>query len=535
MKGSMYWPRLAQNPYWWPEYERGSVTDADIRTDLQQMKRELGINTVRVFLFYDNAYRAWGQLGFTDGRGTFNDARLATVGRFIDLAASEGLDVMPTFFMEMETQANGGFDWNTLESNYAHHEAYAVWLARMLATKPNVRGVNLKNEPDGFGAWGDPAVASRILTWLSKLRGAIKQTAPNLGVYVNSAAFDNTYKIFGDAPAGAQSIYDVSDAAMFNSYLWADNGFWPHAVPANIYKYIVDRNTARKPVVLSELGWPTRPDDSGMITENGQWDYPVGTRPTTPSTPEMQKRAVEESIYWAEKYGFDGVIAWAAFDHGPTAYKNPFGLISATATPNPAAAAFAQAFTGAYGSAGEAPVSLTDGVSTLGLINGIHGTTPLPAGVNLEKGGTYTSQPLPYKSPVTLSVKFRQPAAPQNDGVALGLACMTGTKNIQLRREEWTRVWRVFVNNTEVARTKPDAGLGTASATLGMRVANRAVTFTLNGTALTFHNVKNGSTYTVSLTNAENAAQWRLTGAASTAAVELLEARALGSARATFR
>ncbi|MFD1733785.1 hypothetical protein ACFSC4_25365 [Deinococcus malanensis] len=275
----------------------------------------------------------------------------------------------------METADNGGFDWTTLETNYAYHEAYARWIVRLLAGKSNVRGLNLKNEPDGFGAWADPDVAGRILTWMSRLKQAIKAEAPRLGVYVNSAAFDNTFKRFEGAPVGHQSIYDVSDALFFNSYLWADNGFWPYAVPATIYRYISDHNIARKPMVLSELGWPSYNDDSGMIVPGMQWDLPLGLRPTTPSTPEMQKRAVEESVYWAEKYGFSGLIAWAAYDHLPGAYRNPFGLIDGYGQASAAASVFAQAFTKQYSRLGEAPVSLVDGQVTGGKINGLDGTT----------------------------------------------------------------------------------------------------------------------------------------------------------------
>ncbi|WP_189011425.1 hypothetical protein [Deinococcus malanensis] len=495
------------------------------------MKRELNINTVRVFLFYDHEYRAWGQLGFTDGKGTFNDARLQTVSRFIDLAGAEGLDVVPTLFMEMETLEHGGFDWTTLETNYGYHEAYARWVTRMLAAKANVHGVNLKNEPDGFGAWADPEVAGRILTWMGRLKQVIKDEAPHLGVYVNSAAFDNTFKKFEGAPVGHQSIYDLSDALFFNSYLWADNGFWPYAVPATIYRYISDHNIARKPMVLSELGWPSYNDDSGMIVPGMQWDLPLGLRPTTPSTPEMQKRAVEESVYWAEKYGFSGLIAWAAYDHVPGAYRNPFGLIDGSGRASAAAAVFAQAFTNQYSSQGEAPVSLVDGQVTDGKINGLNGTTPLPAGVNLDAGGSYASQPLRYANPVSLAVKFRQPRTPTHDGVAVGItSAATTPKVIQLRREEHTKVWRLFINNSETARSRPDAGLGTAPVHVRIELANRAVTFQVNGSALTLYSVKNGGRYSLTLTAGEVTAQWRLTAAASTAAVELLEARAHGTA-----
>ncbi|PYE49911.1 hypothetical protein [Deinococcus yavapaiensis] len=534
LKGSMYWPRKAVNPMWWPEFEDGRLTESDIRADLQQMKRDLGINTVRVFLFYDVEYRNLGTLGFTDGQGHFNDARLATVGRFIDIAASEGLDVLPTLFMEEETNEHGGFNWDTLESNYPYHEAYTRWLVRLLRTKPNVRGVNLKNEPDGFGAWADATTATRILTWMGKLKAAIRQEAPDLQVYVNSAAFDNTFKSFPDAPEGSRSIYELSDALTFNSYLWADNGFWPYAVPATIFRYIQDNNTQRKPVVLSELGWPARDDDNGMIVPNVQWNLPVGTRPSTPSTPEMQKRAVEESVYWAEKFGFEGLIAWAAFDPAPTSYRNPFGLIDENGAPRPASTSFARAFTNQYGTNGEAPVSLYDGRATLGKVNGIDGTTPLPAGVNLDAGGSYFTAPLRYSGSVTFSLRFRQVNVPTSDGLAIGVVNATSGREIQVRREESNRLWRLFVNNVEMARTRSDAGLGTALGTMGIKVDRSALTFTLDGTTLNFYGLSGKSPYTMKLTSSEVSGTWRLMAAASSSPVELLEARALGAAKATY-
>ncbi|MFD1733786.1 hypothetical protein ACFSC4_25370 [Deinococcus malanensis] len=64
----------------------------------------------------------------------------------------------------------------------------------------------------------------------------------------------------------------------------------------------------------------------------------------------------------------------------------------------------------------------------------------------------------------------------------MGITTAAATpKVIQLRREEYSKVWRVFVNNVETARTRPDSALGTAPVPVSFELANRAVTFKVNG------------------------------------------------------
>jgi len=71
-KGAMYWPKNATSPDWWPAYLRGTITDSEISEEMGIMKRELGINTIRVFIFYDLEFRKSGELDFTNGSGTKN-------------------------------------------------------------------------------------------------------------------------------------------------------------------------------------------------------------------------------------------------------------------------------------------------------------------------------------------------------------------------------------------------------------------------------------------------------------------------------
>jgi hypothetical protein len=542
LKGAMYWPKNATSPDWWPAYLRGLITDAEIEADLHTMKTELGINTVRVFIFYDLEFRKSGELDFTNGSGTKNDAMRAKLSHFIDLADAEGLDVIPSLFQEMETSDATQFGvGTTLVDNLTYHKEYAHWLADMFATKDNVPAVVIINEPDGFGAWGDNTRAINILTWLREIKTELESVLPDTPIWINTSTHDNVVDVFAGAPSGSRSIYEISDAYVFNSFLWADNGYWEYSVPPIIFNYVLSNNTSNKPIVLMEFGHPSHSDDDGVIIASGFWDKPVGHRPTTPSTEDMQKRAIAEFSYWAEQKYIDGVSVWSGLDHPENVYRDPFGLVDIDGTGKAAAALFKRIFTDTFDENGEAPLSLMQGTSSgTAKINGIEGTSDLPGGVTIPAGESYASDALPYKIPVGIKLSLKQSTRPASGGPKVGVALKAAgvNKTIDVRREESTKRWRLYIDNTEVASTveNTDGGLSTNTFTLEFRFTDdQTISILVDGSALTFYTVSGGTItgtpYSYTLSAQELASDLVLQVAAvSTSQTDVISAYATGTA-----
>lgn len=497
-KGAMYWPKMATTPDWWPAYRRGVITDEDIREDLSRIHDELGVNTIRVFVFYDLEYRKSGELDFTDGNGNKSEAMLAKLSDFIDIADEEGLDVIPSLFQEMESSDATQFGvGTTLVDNLTYHKEYVNWLSTMISTKDNVPAIIIINEPDGFGAWANNTRAENILTWLREIKTEINSVLPDMSVWVNTSTHDNVFRDFSGAPSGSQSIYEITDVVAFNSFLWADNGYWEYSVPPITFQYVLNNNTDNKPVILMEFGHPSHDDDDGIILSGGFWDKPVGSKPTTPSTEAMQKKAVGEFTYWTEKKYFDGASVWSALDHPTSVYRDPFGLIDdADDLGKPAAAYFKRMFTGKFDENGEVPISLLDGTVSDGTVNGVDGTTDVPAGVYFlpDEHGIYTSNVLPYKLPLGIKLDMQQSDVTSSDGIEFGwdLRSAGVNKPIRIIRDEAEKKWTLSIDNTIVAASvdDSDAGIGTDIFTVYLIIdEDGLITFKYNDQSVILYDV----------------------------------------------
>jgi hypothetical protein len=444
LKFVMYWPRKSPNMDWWREMDLGYVTWADVENDLDQIKSVLGVNAVRVFTYYDNQFRDNGTIGWTDGVGNHNPVRLAQLRQFIELAASKGLDVIPTMYQLLPALRTTD-DWSFLEDDIGHYLSFHTWLLNGIKDYSNVTTYNLLNEPDGYGVWDDSILAGRMLTWLSMLRNTGKQIAPNLACLINSTTHDNGFKRFPTAPVGASSIYELTDVLAHNSFLWADTGYWPGTNYQTQIAYMLSKNILNKPVIMTECGFPanyaqqnvaTYPnlnedgslaggnaavDEESIVPQGGIFDRPKGVATGMSHTADSQLHSVGEAVSIAYRYDLDGLGVWSAYDHensaAPYVYRDPFGMISKTGVPLPAAAVFKSAFTETYPSDGRHRISLSTGsVSPASRINGLGGFdtgTPAnntPGGVflNTISNGpqSWLSGVLPVNIPLNIEIKF---------------------------------------------------------------------------------------------------------------------------------
>jgi len=424
VKGVMYWPRKSPFMDWWRELKIGTINWADVDADIAQMKSVLGINTIRVFTYYDYEYRKrWQELmtqgqtesaakasaltthfGWTTGDGvTFNQNYLDNLSMFIDKCAAENINVTVTMFQGLPALLATD-DWSFLESDYQKYENFLTWMFNMLVTKNNVKIVNLINEPDGYGVWDDSDLAGRVLTFLSKLKTKAKQIAPDIKILVNTTTHDNAFKVFPSAPVGYTSVYELTDILAQNTFLWADTGYWSGQNYRTQCEFMRRQNVLNKPILLTECGFPAhyaQQDVAGspklnedgsaaggnatvteesIVPQGGIFDRPKGVVTGLAHTPENQARSVQEGLYWAELYNFMGGLVWSAYDHANPevsyVYRDAFGVIDKDGSPRPAANVLKYSFSNMYTGAGLKALSLAQGSVTSGQGSRINGLNP---------------------------------------------------------------------------------------------------------------------------------------------------------------
>lgn len=474
-RGVMYWPRLSPSMDMWRELSRGTITWADVEADLDQLQ-SLDINLIRVFTFYDHEYRKGAAATDwpTDGRGNYNQSYYDNLGTFIDMCAARNMYVVPTMFQEMPgLRVTDNWDW--LEVDLPRHKEHLAKIMQVLKSrKEKIPFYNLKNEPDGFGVWGNDALASRVLTWLKELKEHAKSVV-DIPVVISSATHDNAVFLFPNAPVGARSILEISDVLAFNTFRWADNGSWSGTTYKSQLEFVMGSNPTNKPVMFWECGYPANYDGQeegleSIVPIGGEFDRPQGNSPGTPHTVEGQFRSVSEGIYWAEAYNTMGVMVWSAYDHKhPTqaTYRDPFGIIDRDGNPLAAAYALKVAFTNTFPITKKS-LSLAQGEIAGGgggTINGLHPwnaaepTKNVPGGIYLTAGATWSSAPLAYRLPARVSVRLTPVSAFGDESPAILLE--TPGRSITVKYKDYG-VRKLFVVDTntqqELAQTQDAIG-----------------------------------------------------------------------------
>lgn len=548
--GGFYYPRKAVNPDWFSEMVRTDIPLADrlswedIETDLDQLSTN-NINTLRIVIQYN--LTTFGTSPLVDTNLNIDPNKEAVLIGFLDRCRAREICVF--------TQTNFGFEGalsaadlteiqdyinstNDIDLEARRFNDHIDWLTNIITSYSDVIIVNKTfNEPDGFGTWSNFDDAVLILKFLSKIKKRFIEGYPNIPYIVNAVTDVNFNCRFPEAPEGIQSIYEVSDWAVFNSYYWADSGFFEFTHYRRQFERMILNNFDNKPLLLTEFGWPSNYDGQGVgeesfIPENGQFDRPIGNNTLMPHTQENQDRGIKEGVFFSEQNSAVGAMCWSLYQHenrnnDPNFFQDSFGLINSNGTLTTAFKQLKRAFTSKFDDDGIAPFSITSGVAFGGAhINGDQGfnVNDTPAGVYIPIAGGYRSPVLNLKTPFYLSSRVLQTTQPSDNGVSLGINFVNnGSFFVQF--EDFSNRWRLFLDNTEVAATL-DVGsdFGLVEKKLTFSLATRFLEFYVDGVKQDFFDISDNITpYELQLNQIWYQADMELTCNASTADVKLIE------------
>ena len=480
IKGLYYVPRKSVDNFWLTNYLNGTLSDGDLVEDFTTMKTLCGINTIRIFIFYDIEYRkavmynisvlgmsqsvaeqtaTTNLVGLTNGNGVYNEALFTKLSHFIDLAGQNGLDVIPTLFQELSA-LRATDDWTFLESKLSYFKDFTTKIVTIFASKPNVKHVMLKNEPDGYGVWDNYSLASRVLTFLYELKQSALSVSHRLKYIVNSVTHDNIYKKYPNTICN--SIYSLTDVVCVNSFLHTDTGFWSGISYRTQFDYIKNNNYLNKDIIMTECGFPTDyvnqrvvgeydidgnlssvTDDSTIPINDGIFDRPVGRTGGITHSEQHQYEAISEAIYWVTKYKLKGFLVWSAFQHPSNGIQDSFSVINYDNTPKLACDVIKNAYYKKINDTFGNRVSLQQGsITGSGKISGL---TPYDVnnvgmnvvnGIRVESSSNWISETLLYDYPFSykLNLKYRS-----NVDEPFTVGIVTNETSFQLRYKKYDK------------------------------------------------------------------------------------------------
>lgn len=547
--GGFYYPRMSPNPDWVSAMVRTDtvdvVTQADIDTDLDYLQTH-NINTIRIVIQYNlTTYRT---NPLVDGSFNHDVNKTNAIRALIQSAKDRGIKVM--------TQTNFGYEGALSAGDLSEMQDYVdgvnedrfnthiAWMGDIFREFPEtIIAHKMFNEPDGFGVWADYDQALTVLKFLRKLKETFVAEFNEIPYTVNAVDHVNFNLRFSEMPIGFQSIYDLSDWAMFNSYYWADNGSFAFVSYKRQWDYMVDNNYDNKPLIMSECGFPSDYDGQGVgeasfVPENGQFDRPQGSYPKTPHNQESQNRAIREAVFYSEQNNAIGILCWSLFKHNdrfsdPNFFQDSFGVIDANGVGTTAFFDLKRAFSQEFSDEYIKPLSITSGTGSVGTeINGRVAPTAnaVMAGVYIPTGDNWQSENFNLKTPYILNVRTAQLTQPADNGIAIALNFADGKKVYQFRYEDFSNRWRFFEDGTEVAATADASGdsaldYGTDERLISFDFSGRAFKFLFDDVEQSFLDISDNTTpYNINLAQTTLQDRLKIEVNATTADVEVREA-----------
>jgi hypothetical protein len=288
VRGVNYYPSTAP----WRRF----LTDTDLDVAAQELDliAGAGLNTIRVFLWYEALFDCPGS-GVVPKLAAF--ARLEGV---IRLAWERGLRVLVTLNDLPDLLVRPLYTFPEVA------DAQTAYIVSRYRDEPAILAWDLRNEGDIDYIRGH-ATSRTVINWLRNLSAAVRRIDPN---HLITAGWNE----------GSQITDSAVDFLSFHHWRTSEN------LRQRIATF---RNASRKPILLQEIGYPAR----GAGGPN----------------PEAAAVRLRESLTVAESDGLLGWLVWTAFDFPTTATCVPpacpspdnsehhFGLWTTDYRPKPAA------------------------------------------------------------------------------------------------------------------------------------------------------------------------------------------------------
>lgn len=516
--GGFYYPRKAVNPDWVSEMVRTDIVESDrlswgdIENDLDYLVNT-GVNTVRIVIQTSLTTFGTNPLVYASNNYTTDLGKSNVLNDFAIRCKERGLKII--------TQTNFGYEGALSESDISEMEDYLNdinierfnnhldWVTSFIDSyKGTIIAHKMFNEPDGFGTWSNYDDALTILKFLFKLKERFVNNYNDIPYICNAVTHDNFNMRFTEMPVGQQSLYDLSDWSLFNSYYWGATSYAPYFIYALQWDFMVENNYDNKPIMMSECGYPSDYDnqvyvddnnqDESFVPANGQFDRPIGNNEEMPHTQESQNRSIREAVYYSQKNNASGILCWSLFKHhnrtsDPNFFQDSFGLIDETGLGTDAYFEFVRAFKSEFASNGTKPLSITNGIgSTNTRINGIHGyqSGDVICGILIPKGDNWKSDEYDELSPYVLNVKVAQQEQPVDNGISIGFEIPRAGQTFLFQYEDYSNRWRFFLNGEEVAATL-DIGedFGTSDRVISFDFTKRDFGFYMDGVLMYFKDI----------------------------------------------
>jgi hypothetical protein len=316
LKGTNYW--LHNNPF------AGTWAQWDGPLALQDLAkaRDLGVNTIRIGLPYDN--QATDDVLWGDGCDQ-KGARCMRVNGWITNQMTQLLQIASVYGMKVIFVL---FDWSDQfpapgTGEYQRQLNYLQGIVAPFANDDRVLGWDLHNEPENYATWNEDNDPAKVIDWATNMAPAVRALDSRHPLTIGMGSYDNLWL----APRGRRLI-DLVDFVSFHSYDAGALGAQIAAVKAH----------TSKPIVLEEMGWPTGPASESS--------------PGAEYTEATQQYLYRSMLADARAAGLAGVLQWTLWDF-PSGITNGyrfasheewFGLVRLDGTLKPAAADFRDGF-----------------------------------------------------------------------------------------------------------------------------------------------------------------------------------------------
>ena len=305
LKGSNYWLSAAPFAQTWAGWNGPRA-----RTELQKA-RELGVNTIRIGIPYDNRDTrdvVWGSFREMKKVSPWIISQMTQV---LQIASEYDMKVIFTLFEWYDQQPAQG------SAEEATNLAYINGIVGAFAEDDRVLAWDLRNEPDFYPAWQEGRY-SEVIGWLKRMALHVRSLDSRHPVTVGVGDYKSVWKAASDGT----TLNSFVDFVAFHAY---DAG----ALSTQIKEL---KAHTSKPLLLEEMGWPTSPGRDPM-PKNAQYDEATQT---------FLYRTMLEASRGAD---IAGVVQWTLWDFVPGVtyrddYESYFGLVKRDGTYKPAAEVF---------------------------------------------------------------------------------------------------------------------------------------------------------------------------------------------------